>query len=301
MKLSLPGLSTRHPVTVLMLLSCVFGAGIIAADRMPLKFLPEMDFPFINCFIPYPGATPQQVEREIAIAAEGEFRTIPGLKRITSYSNSDGCRLGLRFEDNINMSTASAEVRDRMERLKLNLPEGVDRMFLSRQNINSIPIMVFGLFREGDEAEFIHLVRTVAEPRLSRLEGVAEVQILGSVPEPEVLIEFDQNRLSQNNLPLYEVVSALQTANLNLSAGELVDADLKYFVRVAGELRRPEEMANLVISPTGLRLKDVAEVGYRTRPMETHYDIDGKGGAFILLLRSLRRTRWRLATMFARN
>jgi HAE1 family hydrophobic/amphiphilic exporter-1 len=285
MKLSLPGLSTRHPVTVLMLLSCVFGAGIIAADRMPLKFLPEMDFPFINCFIPYPGATPQQVEREIAIAAEGEFRTIPGLRRITSYSNSDGCRLGLRFEDNINMSTASAEVRDRMERLKLNLPEGVDRMFLSRQNINSIPIMVFGLFREGDEAEFIHLVRTVAEPRLSRLEGVAEVQILGSVPEPEVLIEFDQNRLSQNNLPLYEVVSALQTANLNISAGEMVEADLKYFVRVAGELRRPEEMANLVISPTGLRLKDVAAVGYRTRPMETHYDIDGKGGAFILLMK----------------
>lgn len=285
MKWSLPGLSTRHPVTVLMLLSCVIGAGVIAADRMPLKFLPEMDFPFINCFIPYPGATPQQVEREIAIPAEGEFRTIPGLRRITSYSNPDGCRLGLRFEDNVNMSTASAEVRDRMERLKIHLPEGVDRMFLSRQNINSIPIMVFGMFREGDSADFIHLVRTVAEPRLSRLEGVAEVQIHGSVPEPEVLIEFDQNRLSQHNLPLYEVVSALQTANLNLSAGEMVEGDLKYFVRVAGELRRPEDMANLVVSPTGLRLKDVAEVGFRTRPMESHYDIDGKGGAFILLLK----------------
>jgi HAE1 family hydrophobic/amphiphilic exporter-1 len=128
-------------------------------------------------------------------------------------------------------------------------------------------------------------VRTVAEPRLSRLPGVAEVQILGSVPEPEVLIEFDQNLLTQHNLPLYEVVGALQTANLNLSAGDMVEGQTKYFVRVAGELRRPEEMANLVISPNGLRLKDVAQVGFRTRPMETHYDIDDKGGAFILLLK----------------
>lgn len=285
MSYSLPSLSMRHPVTVLMLLSCVIGAGIIAMDRMPLKFLPEMDFPFINCFIPYPGATPAQVEREIAIPAEGEFRTIPGLKRIISNSNSDGCHVGMRFEDGVNMSTASAEVRDRMERLKLQLPQGVDKMFLTRHNVNSLPIMVFGLFRGGDEAEFIHLVRTVAEPRISRLEGVAEVQMLASVPEPEVLIEFQQERLSQHNMPLYEVVSALQTANLNLSAGEMVDGDKKYYVRVSGELRRPEELADLVISPTGLRLKDVAKVGYRTREMETHYDIDDKGGAFMLVLK----------------
>lgn len=282
---SLPGLSTRHPVTVLMLLACVIGAGIIAMDRMPLKFLPEMDFPFINCFIPYPGATPEQVEREIAIPAEGEFRTIPGLKRINSRSSSDGCHVGMRFEDGVNMSTASAEVRDRMERLKLQLPQGVDRMFLTRHNVNSLPIMVFGLFRGGDEAEFIHLVRTVAEPRLSRLDGVAEVQMLASVPEPEVLIEFQQDRLTQHNMPLYEVVTALQTANLNLSAGELVDGARKYFVRVAGEMRRPEELADLIISPTGLRLNDVANVGYRTRNMETHYDIDDKGGAFMLVLK----------------
>ena len=266
-----------------MLLISLVVVGIIACFRMPLKFLPEMDFPFVGCYIPYPGATPEQVEKEVAIPAEGEFRTIPGLKRIFSYSDSDGCRVNMRFESDVNMATASAEVRDRVERLKLSLPKDVDRVFIFRHSSNSIPVMALGVFRAGNEDEFVHLVRTVMEPRLARLDGVAEVQIFASKPEPEVLIEFDQNRLRTYNVALYEVIIALQTANLNLPVGNLLDGNSKFYVRVTDEFHRPEELANLVISGSGLRLKDIARVGFRTRELDAHYDIDGKGGAFIII------------------
>ncbi|HPO14667.1 MAG TPA: efflux RND transporter permease subunit [Candidatus Hydrogenedentes bacterium] len=285
MKFSLPSFSLRHPVTVLMVLVSIVGVGLIACFRMPVKFLPEMDFPFIRCFIPYPGATPEQVENEVAIPAEGEFRTIPGVRRINTISNSDGCSVNLRFEDSVNMSTASAEVRDRMERLKLRLPKEVDKLFLARHSINSLPIMAVGLFRGGDEAEFIHLVRTVVEPRLKRLDGVAEVRVFASRPEPEVLIEFDQNLLRTHNIALYQVITSLQTANLNLAVGDLSEGETKYFVRVAGEMKRPEDLANIIVSPAGLRLKDIAKVGFRTREMEGHYDIDSKGGGFVLIMK----------------
>jgi len=264
-------------------LTSIVGLGIIACYRMPLKFLPEMDFPFISCFIPYVGATPEQVEKEVAIPTEGEFRTIPGLKRISSHSNSEGCRVGMRFESGVNMATASAEVRDRIERLKLTLPQEVDRVFIFRHSVNSIPVMALGLFRAGNEAEFVHLVRTVIEPRLARLDGVAEVTIFASTPDPEVLIEFDQNSLLTHNVPLYQVMTALQTANLNLPVGELLDGQTKFYVRVTDEFRRPEQIANLVVTANGLRLKDIARVGFRTREVEGHYDIDDKGGAFVLI------------------
>lgn len=283
MNFSLPTFSLRHPVAVLMLLASLVGVGIIACYRMPLKFLPEMDFPVIGCFIPYPGATPEQVEREVAVPAEGEFRTISGMKRIASSSNSDGCRINMRFENNTNMANASAEVRDRIERLKLTLPKDVDRIMLFRHNSNSIPIMAFGLFRAGDESEFIHLVRTAIQPRLSRVEGVAEVTIFASKPEPEVLVEFDQNLLKTHNIALYQVVAALQTSNLNLSIGSLSEGENKLYVRVMDEFHRPEDLAEIVVSPGGLRLKDVAHVGFRTRTAEGHYDIDNKGGAFIII------------------
>jgi len=283
LRLSLPAFALKHPITVVMAAISVLGFGLIAWDRIPLKFLPEIDFPFIVCFIPYPGATPEQVEREVAIPTEGEFRTIPELDRIFSRSNDDGCRIGMRFNIKTDMSTAAAEVRDRIERLKLVLPDEVDRVFLFKHNSESLPVMGFLLFQGGDEGEFVHLIRTVIKPRIERLDGVAEVQMHTSTNEPEVLVEFDQNRLRTHNIGLYEVMSVLQFANLNFSVGELLDGSTKFYVRVADEYSRPEDLAELVVSPTGLRLKDIADVGFRLRELDRHYDMDGKGGAFLLV------------------
>ena len=261
----------------------ICGLGLIAAYRLPLEFLPDMDFPFAGCFIPYPGATPEQVEREIAIPAEGLFRTISNIDRISTTSTSDGCRINMRFNSGTDMGAASAEIRDRIERLKLVLPEEIDRIFLYRHSSNAIPVMALGLFRAGNEAEFAHLVRTVAQPRLARIEGVAEVMVFASSPEPEVLIEFDQDRLRTHNVALYQVILMLQSSNLNFPVGNLEDGQTRFYLRVNNELSRPEAIANLVVSPSGVRLKDVADVGFRTRELEGHYDIDGKGGAFIII------------------
>lgn len=261
----------------------ILGLGVIAAYKLPLKFLPDMDLPYAGCFIPYPGATPEQVEKEIAIPAEGQFRTISNIDRIFSTSTSDGCRINMRFKSGTDMGVASAEIRDRIERLKLVLPDEIDRIFLHRHSSNSIPIMAFGLFRAGDEAEFAHLVRTIAQPRLARIEGVAEVLVFASTPEPEVLIEFDQNSLRTHNVALYQVISMLQSANLNFPVGNIQDGQTKFYMRVDNELNRPEEIENLIVTPSGVRLKDVAEVGFQIREIEGHYDIDGKGGAFIII------------------
>jgi len=280
---SLPSIAIRHPIMVLMLTVTVVGVGIIAWFRLPLKFLPDMDFPFVGCFIPYSGATPAQVEKEIAVPAEGEFRTIPNLRRIMTQSSSEGCEIDMMFESGTAMGMASAEVRDRIERLKLVLPEEADRVYVYRHSVNAIPVMALGLFRVGDEAEFVHLVRTVVEPRLSRLDGVAEVKVFASKPDPEVLIEFDQNLLRSHNASLYQIIATLQTSNLNISIGELTDADTKFYVRVTDEFSRPEQLADLVVGANGLRLKEVASVGFRTREEEGRYDIDGKGGAFIIV------------------
>jgi len=281
---ALPGFALRHPVAVTMILVSLVLAGILACYRMPLKFLPDLDAPFVGCFIPYAGASPGQVEKEIAIPAEGEFRTIPNLKRIATYSGDDGCRVNMIFEDDTPMATASAEVRDRIERLKLVLPQEVDRILTFRHSSGSIPVMALGFFRGGNEEEFIHLIRTMVEPRLSRLDGVAEVQVFASKPEPEVLIEFDQNRLRTHSVPLYQAIATLQTANINLSVGELPEGGSKYYVRVTDEFRRPEDLGAVFVG-NGTRLRDVASVGFKTREMDGHYDIDGKGGAFIIVLK----------------
>ena len=281
MSLSLPHLSLKRPVTVSMLAVTVLGLGAIAWYKIPVEFLPKMEFPFIICFIPYPGATPEQVENEIAIPAEGEFRTIHQLKRITTQSNSDGCTIRMQFDWNADMAVAAADVRDRMERLRLRLPAQVDRLFLRRWSSESIPVILFSLTTAGNYEELSYLARTVVKSRLLRLDGVADVQVFGK-PEQEVLIEFDQGVLRSRNLSLYQLISALQRSSLNVSVGELIDGRKKYYVRVLGEYKGPEDIAELPLGPGTIRVKDVASVSYRARQIESDYTMDGRTGVVVM-------------------
>ena len=116
---SLPELAMSRPVTVSMLLITLIGLGAIAAQRTAVEFMPPMDLPFLGAFIPYLGATPAQVEQEIAIPAEGQFRTLPNLREMYTSSSGDGCFISLNFEWGTDMTDALSEVRDRMERLRL--------------------------------------------------------------------------------------------------------------------------------------------------------------------------------------
>ncbi|MBI5092671.1 MAG: efflux RND transporter permease subunit [Candidatus Hydrogenedentes bacterium] len=282
MKFSLPEMAMRRPVTVIMLLLSMLGLGGIALKKIPIEFIPRMDFPFIGCAIPYPGATPEQVENEIAIPAEGEFRTLSHLKRITTMSDSSGCSVNLNFTGDADMTLATSEVRDRMERLKGKLPANVDRLYLRRFSSTSMPVMMFTMVWEGDEQELTHLTRTIFQPRLMRLEGVADAQIYGK-EESQVLVEFDQDALRTHNLALYQVVTALQSSSLNVSVGGLTQNNTKYYVRALDEFSTPEQIGDLVIGPHALRLKEVAKVSYRSRDIMHDYAFDGKHGVFVIV------------------
>lgn len=285
MKFSITGLALRRPVTIIMLSISMLALGAIAWSRMPLKFLPDVDRPFIGVSIPYPNSSPQQVEQQIAIPLEGEMRTVPGLRRIRTISDAEGCFASLQFSLDTNITQVTAEIRDRIERLKLKLPAEADNILLQRFSSRSIPVVAFGVFRDGDPEQFIHEVRTFIEPRLRRLDGVANVEIITPIEENEILIEFDQETLQSLNLGISQVVAVLAESSLNVAVGELTDSGRKYFVRAEGEYRRIEDIENLVVTPNGMRLADVARVRYSNRDPVAHVALDGKSGAVLLIVK----------------
>ena len=206
MKFSLPAFALRRPVSIVMLSVTMLGLGAISWFKLPQTFLPKAEAPFVLVLFPYPGAVPEQVEQQISVPVEGEFRTIPGLTRIETNSHSNGCTVELIFGVDTNMAVITGEIRDRIERLKLILPKEVDRVQMKRFSIDSVPVMVVGMFNPGDREEFAHLVRKVAEPRLRRLPGVARVEVHSPSAPREVLIEFEQDRLRSLNLALSDII-----------------------------------------------------------------------------------------------
>lgn len=277
-------MAIHKPVTVIMIVVSLIALGLVSLDRLPLEFLMRVDVPILTCYIPYPGALPEQVEREVAIPAEAEFMTLGGLQRISTWSDTNGCNILIRYDWDMKMSMAAADLRDRIERLKLKLPEEVDRIFIRRYSSDMSPVLRFALFRQEDQDALAQWARTVLKNRLMRIKGVADVEVSGR-EQSEVSVEFDQGALRSRNLGLYDVVQTLQQANVNVSAGQLDEGRHRYFVRIQDEIVEPEQLRNLVVSPAGVRLSEIAEVKEVPPEGATDFSVDGQSGVFVNVLR----------------
>lgn len=282
--MSLPRLAIERPVTVAMVLLSCFALGIIAVYKLPLEFLMRVDVPLLSCYIPYPGAFPEQVESEVAKPAEEEFMTLPHLQRISSWSDGNGCSLLLRYNWDTNMSMAAADLRDTIERLKLKLPADVERIFIRRFSSDTAPVLRFALFRDDRQDELAQWARTILKNRLLRINGVADVEVSGRETR-EVYVEFNQGALQSRGLGLYDVVQSLQQNNVSIGAGQLDEGSHTYFVRIVDELHEPEELAAAVITKDGVRLDQVANVHVLPPEGADQFMVDGKRGVFINVLR----------------
>ena len=122
---SLPEISLRRPVSVLVMTAALLVLGFVSVTRLKLDFLPQIDFPFLGIFVPYPNAVPAQVEKEIARPIEEILATLGGVKRLESYSGADGAFVGVEFEFDRNVDVLRMEVKDRMEKVRPQLPTDV--------------------------------------------------------------------------------------------------------------------------------------------------------------------------------
>jgi len=284
MNRTLPTYAIKHPIMTLMLVVTCVGLGVISWRLLPLEFTIKLDFPHLGCWIPYPGAAPEQVEKEVTIQAEGEFMTIPHLRTINSHSHGGGCYISLLFDWDADMSMATADLRDRVERLKLKLPQEIEHVFLRKFGSMDWPILRFALFREEEESELARLARTQIRSRLMRVEGVAEVEVTGRATE-QVYVEFDQEALRSLNLSLYSVIGTLQRSSLNVTMGKMRDGASRYFVRALNELSDAEELRDVLVGPNSVRLKDIARVTVHGPSGADRYSMDGKKGTYVRVVK----------------
>lgn len=263
-----------------MLALCLWGLGLISWYRTPVEFMMRIDAPFLGVNISYPTAGPQQVEQEVTIPAEGEFKTISDLKEIYTYSGDGNASVNLMFDWGTDMQLASSEVRERIERLRLKLPAGVENFRLFRYNSDDEPVYRLALFRDGDTEELANLARTRLRAWLQRIDGVADVEVSGST-EHRLEISFDQNTLRSMQLSAAEVAATIRSSAITMGLGQVIGGGSRYFVRVEDDFRSTRQIEDIVITPSGLRVKDVATLELAEPPGMGFFTFDGKKGVFV--------------------
>src|SRR5690606_22143794 len=164
--------------------------------------------PVLSVSVPYPDASPSEVERRIGRPLEEALGTVRRLDAIRSTASQNQGRVELEFAPGTDMDLASLEVRERVEQVRGELPADVQRVNLRRFSSDEQPVLRAAIAWQGDPAQLAELVERRIQPALLQVSGVAQVDFQG-LETREVNIELDQDRMRAQGVTIGMISQAL--------------------------------------------------------------------------------------------
>ena len=253
----------KRPVLtiVAMLLFVVFG--LVALVQLDTDEYPEIDAPVVVIAIPYPGASPDVVEREVIDPIEEAISGISGVDRMRSNSLDSFANIIVEFDFSKDPRLASQEIRDKIGEIRNELPTEMEEPILTQFDPADRPIMSLTLSSPGlTGAELTRLADPDITRRVRAISGVASVNLVGAV-ERELVVEIRPRDLQASGVSVSQVVQALQSQNLASPVGRLEGELEERTIRLKGRLDSPADFKQLVVSQSQgrvIRLGDLADV-----------------------------------------
>lgn len=268
-------LSIRQPVFMTMILTAGIVLGVVSFFRMPVNLFPEVEFPVVLVTTVYPGAGPEEIEDQVTSILEEELNSVNSIETITSRSSEGVSTIIMQFSLDASVDKVTQDVRDKVGLLRNQLPRDIQEPIIRRFNPSDNPIILFGVADNTGElspAALRNVVEDVVQTPLQGIEGVAAVDVEGG-EEREIHVYLNLAALEARRIAPQQVISALQTENINVPAGALNEGDQEFLVRTTGNFETVEELRDVVISQRGapVYLRDVATVedGFKTRESVT--------------------------------
>ena len=279
----------KRPVLtiVAMLLFVVFG--LVALVQLDTDEYPEIDAPVVVIAIPYPGASPDVVEREVIDPIEEVISGISGVDKMRSNSLDSFANIIVEFDFSKDPRLASQEVRDKISEIRNELPMEMEEPILTQFDPADRPIMSLTLSSTGlSGAELTRIADPDITRRLRAISGVASVDLVGAI-ERELVVEIRPRDLQATGVSVAQVVQALQSQNLASPVGRLAGQLDERTIRLKGRLDSPADFKQLVVSQSNgriIRLGDLAEVLDSTEEPRSFAAYDDESAVGIDILKS---------------
>ncbi|OFX33208.1 MAG: hypothetical protein A2Z07_03915, partial [Armatimonadetes bacterium RBG_16_67_12] len=260
--MNLSRFAIRRSVTTAMIFLAVAFLGIIAFGRLPVDLLPDISFPTLSVTTNYPGAGPQEVEREVTILLENTLATVPGLTEIFSSSVEGRSSITLRFPWGTDLDAAANDVRPAIDRVRSRLPDNAETPRIFKFDPNVFPIILLAMEARGDPNALRDLAENEFRPRIEQVEGVAIVEVRGA-PERQIRVELDRARLEALGISDREVTQALKSESTSDPGGDVRVGSQRRIVRTVGRFASLDDIAQTVVATRQgitIRVTDVARV-----------------------------------------
>lgn len=268
-------------MTVVVLIISVIG--IVAATRISVQMIPDLDVRTVTVRTAWPGATPQDVEKEILIEQEEYLRNIPSLQRLTSTADFGSARVELEFPYGVDINETLIRISNALSQVP-SYPNNVDEPRIYATSFSSNSFMYFrvspldGNPRQLNMLLMQDFLEDNVQTRMESIQGVSEVRVYGGA-ERQIQILIDAQHLAEYRLTIADVRDAINRRNRDASGGEIESGKRRYLLRTIGRFQDLDDLRGLILARRGdalVRLADVAEIRQGHFELSSHSYSDGK-------------------------
>ena len=252
-------------MAVIILIVCVLG--VMAALRIPVQMIPDLDVRTITVRTSWAGATPQDIEKEIVIEQEEYLRSIPGLQRIISSSSFGRASIELEFPFGIDLNETLINVNNALSQVP-SYPINVDEPRIYATSFSANSFMYFRVAPLPDNPRDLDMVLMQdfiddrVRSRMETVPGVSLINVYGGAKR-QIQVLLDPERLAARDITIQDVRRAITERNRDISGGEIETGKRRYLLRTLGRFRDLEELRDLILVRRGdalIRLGEVADV-----------------------------------------
>jgi HAE1 family hydrophobic/amphiphilic exporter-1 len=260
---NLSAISIRRPVFTAMLAVAILVLGLMGFQRLGSDLFPDVSFPAVVVTVPYPGASPIEVESLVMKPLEDSVISLNGIDRVRSFSREGSGQLLVMFHLGVDVAEAATEVRERISQVRYRLPDETREPSIQRFDVSASPVLTYTLRGQGSLSALREYADEVLRPALEQVAGVAAVDVRGGAKR-EVRVELDRARLDALGLTPAAVVQQLRAENLNVPAGHFDEGEREISVRTLAEFQNVEQVRDTIVSTardgSSVRLRDIARV-----------------------------------------
>jgi len=264
----------NRPITTLMIFLSLVVFGIYSLKTMNVNLYPQVNIPIVK-ITTYANGDMNYIKTKITQKIEDEVSSIEGIKKLYSTSFDNLSVVSIEFELNKDLESATNDVRDKMQKARLNANYEIEKL-------NGLSSAVFSLFitrLDGNETKLMQEIDDVAKPFLERISGVSKVKTNGFL-EPAVKILLDRFKLDKNALSANEVANLIKVENLKAPLGKIENEKIQIAIKSNFSAKSIDEIRNLTIKQ-GVFLKDIASVDLAYKDANEAAIMDKKSGVLL--------------------
>jgi HAE1 family hydrophobic/amphiphilic exporter-1 len=273
----------KRPVLGLIVFGLIAIVALYLVSDIAIDMFPEVSRPVLSVSTSYQGAGPETVEKAVTRPLESQLVNLNGLESITSTSSEGSSMISLEFKYGTDLDAKTNDIRDRLDRVKRQLPDEADTPSIMQFDANSQPILRIAVQGNRPQNELRAIAANTVQDRLEQVDGVASTDVMGG-REQSVLVEISQNRLEAYGLTITGIAGTLSAQNIELGAGSIVDGAKNYSIRTTGEYASLQDIAGTVIAQRNgadIRLLDIGTVSLAYPDETSTVYINGETGVYV--------------------